>query len=173
MDWTVAPLNALFFACSKDTKEDGQVIVLDPWSLWKNIVKERSHPEIHHIHILARALLAKGWPCDHVFNYINREFHYENLKVEDIKSPFPLVASFTNDRILHQRGCFTIHGLCATDLSDFSETRDLLKRINIKSDNKSKIISELNKLYINDYSIYPDFKGMSELIKRNNGLFNL
>ena len=45
-----------------------------------------------------------------------------------------------------------------------------LHRIDLKAD-KSKYLKQLNTLYINDYSVYPDFEGMSKAIKRNGGLF--
>lgn len=176
LDWTVAPLNALFFACLDSESKNGQVIALDPWDYWKELVRDKDFPEIHQIHISARSLLASGWKFKHIKGYVERRFGYSCLEEPDLIYPFPFVATFTNDRIIHQRGCFTIHGTSAVKMED-SPTKDVItkymERFDIPGDQKSKYLKELNKLYINHYSVYPDFQGMQATIKEHNGLFNI
>jgi len=173
LDWTLAPLNALFFACIDNIEKDGEVIMLDAWKLWKHIIKETNFKEIHKIHIISRALLARNWDFESIKDYVSRKFLYNEIKVEDIKIPFPFIANYTNDRILHQRGCFTIHGICQEALDDIGDIKNFIRRILVKSESKTKIIRELNQLYVNYYSIYPDFDGMKNMIKQKGSLFNL
>ncbi len=175
LDWTVAPLNALFFCCSEKNEDDnsgtdGQIFMFDPWEYNKRLINDYGkHKEIHQIHITARALLSGGWKFDEINEYVNKRFSYQGLFPEDIKHPFAFVANFTNDRILLQRGVFTIHG----ESNDEFRPDLFMKRIIIKKEFKRKILDELNKLYVNDYSIYPDFAGMKNLIINRKGLFNL
>lgn len=173
LDWTVAPLNALFFACLEPEDKDGEVIVLDPWHYWLKIVRDRDHPEIHQIHITARSLLASGWKMKYIQGYINKHFDYAGLEEEDIFYPFPFVATFTNQRIIHQRGCFTIHGIQVAGIEAFPIVQDYLMRIPVVASDKATILQELNLLYVNHYSIYPDFEGMQKVINKNYGLFNV
>jgi hypothetical protein len=173
LDWTVAPLNALFFACQGPEIKEAQVIIFDSWSYWQLIVLDRSHPEIHQIHITARSLLASGWEFGYIREFIERKFGYKDLKEDNIQYPFPFVASFTNHRIIHQRGCFTIHGQNTLPMERFAIADPFLRRIDIKGADKSKYLKELNLLYINHYSVYPDFEGMSRTIQQNGGLFNI
>jgi len=70
------------------------------------------------------------------------------------------VANYTNQRILHQRGCFTIHGIDNSELDDVPDFKRYFTRIYINAASKTNILKPLNRLYINDYSIYPDFDGI-------------
>jgi len=173
LDWTLAPLNALFFACKENESENGQVIILDPWKYWKKIVRDSTEKEIHQIHIISRALLSGGWNFDKVEKYISSKYGYSDLKVEDIDKPFAYISSYINNRILHQRGCFTIHGLCKTEMDAIPEAVDCIRRIDIDCSNKNTLMQEINYFYINHYSIFPDFEGMKEMIKRTGGLFDI
>lgn len=174
LDWTIAPLNALYFACCDTANKNGEVIVFNAWEYWSRIIgSKKDEPEIHQIHILSRSLLSGGWGFKKINSYISRYFGYDDLKEEDILNPFPFVANYTNDRILHQRGVFTIQGLSIDKLDIVEETNDLIKRFKISASFKQSILEELNQLNVNHYSIYPDFEGMSEMLKRNGSLFNI
>ncbi len=181
MDWTIAPLNALFFACCDDLPDDkhegkdGQIFVFDSWKYWKKIVHKEHHKEkeIHRIHIISRALLSCNWPFDKIKEYIKDKFKYNNFKPEDLLKPFAYISNYTNDRILHQRGAFTIHGHCREDMNYIPDAVKCMEKINIKAEHKQKILKELNHLYINEYSIFPDFEGMSSMIKKYGSLFNV
>lgn len=173
LDWTIAPLNALFFACSENDAEDGQIIIFNPWEYWSKTVRDKKETEIHQILILSRALLSGDWEFQKIGKYISKKFNYIDLKPEDIEKPFPYISSYTNNRILHQRGCFTIHGTNKVEIDCLPEAIPCIKRLDIKSSDKKKLLEELNYLYINQYSIYPDFEGMQKMIKDKGSLFNL
>ena len=173
LDWTLAPLNALFFACRENSKKDAEVIVLNPWGYWSEVVREKRVAEIHQIYILSRALLSGEWKFDDIKEFIKKKYGYEQLIPEDIEYPFPFIASYTNDRILHQRGCFTIHGCNETDIESMKNIEKYIIKIKISGEHKGNILKELNYLYVNEYSIFPDFDGMKKMIKNTGGLFNV
>jgi FRG domain len=171
LDWTVAPLNALFFACKESGQSPAQVIVFNPWEYREALVRGKSHPELHQIQIIARSLLAVQ-NYDSVKAYIQEHFKY-NLSQEEINLPFPFVAVFSNQRILHQRGVFTIHGWDQDIYEKFPLFSQYTDRFDIPAENKEDLMQQLSQLYINDYSIYPDFQGMSDAIKRYSSLFTI
>ncbi|CAL1519172.1 hypothetical protein MMC2321_02917 [Chitinophaga sp. MM2321] len=179
LDWSVAPLTALFFACKHNVNQktgeatNGEIVILNTWKYWPKAIngKKGVHPEIHQINITARSLLASGWNYEHIAKYIEKTFGYADLATKDLELPFPYVACFTNDRIYNQHGCFTIHGTSEIPMDELA--KDYLHRIQIPANCKASILEHLNMLYINDYSVYPDFEGMSKTIKAHKGLFNL
>jgi len=172
IDWTVAPLNALFFACSQSMDSDGEVIVFNPWKYWGLIVRDKRQEEIHQINIISRALLSGNWSFDKIKAYIKTEYGYE-IEKDDIEKPFAYVANYTNKRIIHQRGCFTIHGTSNNDFGTVQEFSSCSTRLTISGNLKNDVIKELNMLYVNDYSIYPDFDGMKSMISKKGSLFNV
>lgn len=175
LDWTLAPLNALFFAVSgqNENGQDAEVIVFNPWKYNSKIVDYGKFPNIHNVHIHARALLSATPDFNYINEYIQAKYRYRDLEKHHLEKPFAFVSNFLNDRILHQRGAFTIHGADNKDLGEWTEFKDNSWRIIIDETTKEEIYNTLNKLYINHYSIYPDFQGMQIQIKQKKGLFNL
>lgn len=54
-----------------------------------------------------------------------------------------------------------------------SVSKTYLKELIIDKDSKSTILNQLNMMYINDYTVYPDYSGMEKMIKSRGSLFNL
>lgn len=181
LDWSLAPLNALYFAvCKGGCDTDAEVIVMNPWCYNARIIDYGKHPRIHDMHIHARALLSTTDDFDYIKEYLKHEFRLQEnflacnkFREHNIEKPIAIVSNFTNQRILHQRGAFTIHGTKDNSLDDWSEFKDNSWRITIDKCKKQEILDNLNKLYINHYSIYPDFPGMKKQIEARNGLFNI
>ena len=175
LDWSISPLVGLYFACRKSNNgddEDGCVFIFNPWSYNSKIVKNYGIPEIHQIHIISRALLAYRWNIEDIIKYLQKRFINVDLTEEDILKPISFVSPYTNKRKVYQRGCFTIHGRDHVNLDFWDEAQESIKYITINQSDKANIQNELNILYVNEYSIYPDFDGMSEMIKKYGSLFN-
>lgn len=89
-----------------------------------------------------------------------------------------------NPRITAQDGCFTLFPLPSGDdefsnINKFSmcpedctnpESNGYLQKYTIPSDSKTKIRIDLDKLGINDKSMFPDLDGISKYIKRSMNL---
>jgi len=177
LDWTVSPLVALYHAClpASDKSKDGMVYMFNPWKYTKKNVldREKKLPNIHQVQVLARALLAYDWEENVICQYLEKIF----VSVEKIfdskmnlEHPYPLVSPFSNARKLHQRGTFMVWGKSKGCLE---QNPDYCTSVCVPHKHKSEILDKLNKLYINEYTVYPDFKGMADMVKTRGGLFNI
>ena len=174
MDWTFSPLIALYFAVKEYREQEGAVWIFNPWNYVLNttcLKPNDEYPDKHSAHIFARALLSdREKNPQNILKITNEKFGIA-FDEKDLSLPFPFVSSFNNPRILHQRGCFTIHG---TDNNDFDIQLDTSKDeflIKLLIKNKETIYSELRMLFINEYSVYPDYEGMSKLMKEDLSLY--
>ena len=182
LDWSLSPLSALYFAVEKERElsKDAVVYVLDPWGfnieVLKSNCKNYSIPKIHDIYVIARALNATYSNAEgikFIKKYINK-YYFRKIKDKDIEKPFAFVSNFTNNRMEHQRGVFTIHG---TDRNiDLREEEYFVKnacKIIISKYLKKSIYDQLNRMYINEYSQYPDIKGIKEIVESRKGFFDI
>ena len=168
MDWTFSPLIALYFALRKNQeKESSLVYVFDAWKYHEALLKPKNCffqdkiADNHSMHVLGRALLSDREPCD-IEKVLKKEFYGNFLSAEDLKLPFPFVAKYANQRIIHQSGCFVIYGTDEISMNKSPKFEDYLQSIEIENNERKKIFEDLNKLFINHYSVFPDFKGMKE-----------
>jgi hypothetical protein len=181
LDWSVSPFTPLFMACFSEKackcekNEDGQVYIFDPWEYntkYLNVKYEK--PNAHQINILARALLAYGWEFNDICEYLKRKYaHVDKIINEhDLQYPYATVSPFSNDRKLHQRGTFMVWGELKNAVNS-DIINNYCSIFTVPHAYKPQILDELNKLYINTYTIYPDFKGMELMVGRYGSLFNV
>jgi hypothetical protein len=173
LDWTVSPLVALYFACENDFRKDGNVWVFDPWKYNRKIFNSQTkiHPQIHDINVIARALLGLKWTQCDIEKYLFKEYAYD--PPIDLRQPFAFVAPFTNKRKVFQRGVFLIYGKnIKRPFEEVELAQDVIDFFTIPKECKTTIIQELNNLYINSYTIYPDYSGMKKMFETYGSLFN-
>ena len=172
LDWTVNPLIALFFACTKDDKneENGRVYVFNPWK-YNSKISDYKNSKNHETNIYARSLLVYEWNDSEINKHVKEKYliEYDN----SIEKPFAYVSQFTNKRKVNQRGFFLIYGKDKTPFENMTEAQPWLNYFTVEKKYKEKILNELNMFYINDYSVYPDYNGMEKMIKNCGSLFNL
>ena len=178
LDWTMDPLIALYFSVKKKiSKQDSQqsvVWVLNPWTYQKKLLRPKNaSTNWFEMNKLARALLSDRKFCDIKDILKSLFFGDSSLTDDDIKYPFPLISKFKNPRIIHQVGCFTIHGTYKEAIEDMEEPNKYLKKITIPSGKKEDILKELNLLLINEYRIFPDFEGMKKQIDDKGSLYHV
>lgn len=160
-----------------DNETNAVVYVLNPWSFNEKILDNNcrsynSHPKIQDAYLLARALLSTYKDFAYIKKFVYDKYAFRITK-KDIQEPFALVSNFTNSRMQHQRGVFTIHGMDKVDLRNEDYFTSNAYKIIIKAEVKQEIYEQLNWLYINEYTQYPDIKGIKEIVAQRKGFFNI
>ena len=179
LDWSLSPLSSLYFAVEKGTlpQQNAVVYILNPWSFNEKILDNNYknynyHPKIQDAYLLARALLSTHKDFGYIKKFVYNKYGFKITK-NDMQDPFALVSNFTNNRMLHQRGVFTIHGTKDIDLIKDNTFKINAYKIIIKKCLKEDIYNQLNWMYINEYTQYPDIKGIKEMVAQRKGFFNI
>ncbi len=147
LDWTMNPLAALFFAVKKcDETKDGELLIMDAPKLLpdepnvpKSIVGVR-HP------YAKKAIGVSLWGP--------KVSHLPGLVL-------PIRPDNQAGRIGQQSSCFTLHMHGAKPCNN-----PTLSRIRIPGKAKPRMLAELRKLNINEFSIYNDLDHLAQEIRR-------
>ena len=96
---------------------------------------------------------------------------YLKLKGGKLKRGRPTIAInpvWNSDRISQQQGVFTLHGSRNFEI-DSSQAPSLVK-IPIRKTDKNNLLVELDRVGVNEHSIFPEIEHLSSYLKWKNGL---
>jgi FRG domain len=151
LDWTMNPLAALFFAVKKRNEDkDGEVLIMDAPKLLPNIPDvPKSIVTMRHPYAV-KAIGLSFWDP-------------KNSGLPALV--LPIRPDNQAGRIGQQSSCFTLHMHGATPCNN-----PTLSRIRIPGKAKPRMLDELRKLNINEFSIYNDLDHLAEEIKRTRNI---
>jgi len=154
LDWSETFGVALFFAAtynqSHHPTQDAAIYLLDPLAL--NRISGIA--EIYHV------------PRDEAkFNY--RQLYWEHTPFA-ASAPIAIEPIFSNDRMLAQRGMFTVHHDRIDPLeSDFPNA---IKKVTIPNALIAACLEFLDLSNLNMFSVFPDLAGLSGYLASTSGL---
>ena len=148
LDWTDTLGIGVFFAATYNRFFRGAnaaIFILDPIAL-------NYYSRIKKVPLI---------PDDKDISY--REIYWEKKPFAPI---FPIACEpiFLNDRILAQKGKFTIHGDNTTPLDDLCDKA--VKRVVLTGKAISEALEFLEIANINEYSVFPDMSGIADYVRR-------
>lgn len=154
LDWTESFGIALYFAAYynrlKNSTEDAALYILNPLKL----------NEISGINVIRRIPREEG-----TYSYSGI---YWNNKPFKATAPIAIEPVFKNDRILAQRGTFTVHHNDIAPIEDVYP--DVIKKVILKNDAVKSAIEFLELANLNEYSVFPDLAGIAGYLNNTSGL---
>lgn len=192
LDITKNPLIALFFACEKQDKHSGEVII---FSVKREEIK---YPQSDTVAVLSSLplftfqeqkeyyhLSKKTYSKNEQFNKdierlvqeirIERPGFIGKIRQEDLRKCIVVIPAINNRRLERQEGAFIICGLLdenygyskRNSIDDLrAKSKDGKKIVCIIND-KEKILRQLNSLGVNKSKIYPEIDDVADYIKNN------
>ena len=149
LDWTESIGTALFFALNSSATKRPHIWVLNPYKL-------NEHEKI------AKGMLVN--PEEDLKDYQKSYACYCYEPDPTLHTlPIAVYPNRTNERILAQKGWFTIHGIDDRRMED--NCIDSLEKIDVPVRLITKLRSLIKHFGINSYTVYPDFKGLCEHLK--------
>lgn len=181
-DITSNPLMALYFASKSNNNKTGEVII---FKINNSEVKFFDSDTASCIANLAR--LSKNdkdtfdldqdiinfnnsLPAKKLLHYVREEkpFFANNIQPDDINKIICVKGKMTNDRIISQSGAFLLFGLNAR-LPEAGNSQITIERVTINPNKKSKILQELDRLNINDRTVFPYIENSAKYIANKYG----
>ena len=80
-----------------------------------------------------------------------------NIQKSDLQSVFLVKAKKSNKRIIAQQGAFLVFGL-ESEMTEIQNFGFHLKRFTIPKSNKKKLLKELDRININESTMFPDIE---------------
>ncbi len=148
LDWSAGSLISLYFAVHEYKEPtDGMVWLLRPRKFNKLTINLKSIPSEHE----------------------NKKIFNNYLKLP-IKQALPMAirSSFITERIISQKGFFTIHGsenISIESIQKANKKTTFLKSVRIPFNNKVEILNQLAKAGISQSTLFPDLDGLSAEIR--------
>jgi FRG domain len=155
LDWTETFGIALFFAAynntiSNDLGSDAAIYLLDPIALNKESGLDKIIRVPHE---------------EHEFSYSGI---YWDRKPFKANAPIAIEPIFRNDRILAQRGMFTVHHDTIEPIED--KFPHAIKKVILDVSGIPSAQEFLELANINEFSVYPDLAGIANFLKKSSGL---
>jgi hypothetical protein len=153
LDWTDTLGIAVFFAATYNAQfyrgSDAAIFLLDPIAL-------NGYSRIGRVPLI---------PDDKDLNY--RDIYWAK---KPFAPNFPIACEpvFLNDRILAQKGKFTIHGDDTTAVEVLCDKA--VKRIVLTGKSIPEALEFLEIANINEYTVFPDMSGIADYVRRSAGL---
>lgn len=171
LDLTYNPLVALYFSCCSNPKADAEFI---RFTVAENNIRYSDSDTVSCVANLANldgrerdvirkmsddSELASSDVGERLLHFIKSEKSYflPKIKISDLKGVFSVRPKLNNRRILAQQGAFLIFGL-TTSFGDGSRFGFSVRRYVIRSDNKARILSQLDKINVNMSTIFPEIE---------------
>ena len=151
LDWTENALIALYFSCA-DVSTDGMVFVLNPVDL--NRFSHHAIPRILDPHRDA--------------SLITRYLSLDGRRDSEGLSTVAINPVWNSERIMIQRGTFTLHGS-----RQFALTQDAapsLVGMPIVRSVKSRLRSDLERVGVDEMTVFPELDHVCEFLKKRSGL---
>lgn len=152
LDWTKNASIALYFACVEEPKEDGAVFVLDPTELNRDI--RPKDPRIFDPN-LDNDLIE-------IYLKLGGKRNRKGIRTIAIN---PI---WNSARIMAQQGVFTIAGSKYFTLTE--KEASSLVCVMIGRQHKKDLLGELERIGVNEMSIFPELEHMCNYLKNSAGL---
>lgn len=149
LDWTETLGTALYFALESGDCFKPHIWILNPNSLNKDNSK------------FGTSLINPDVDLEEYSKTYAEKVNKVEINIHDL--PIALYPIRSNDRILAQRGFFTIHGM--NDMEMEVTCQKHLQKVEIPEHLIDSIRDLLKSFGFNKYSVYPDLKGLSEYLK--------
>lgn len=186
LDITSNPLVALYFACSGNTKKDGEVISFripnsyikyydsDTVSILSNISKRPENFNIKNITNPSIAEFNSGENIQYLLHEIREEKSYFQpiINHEDLEKVVAVKVKQSNNRIIKQSGAFLIFGIKIEKKNPTTVPIDWIVNsskekidFTISKDDKKLILKELDTLGINEATLFPELDNQARYLK--------
>lgn len=184
LDVTANPLVALYFACSKDFRKDGEVVFLripknyikyydsDVVSVLSNIAKRPENFEID-IHATKISDFNETYHIQYLLHEIKEEKPYfQNLiNPKHLEEVFAVKVKLDNERILKQEGAFLIFGINANKIEPakipykwiLNKTKKV--KLEIPANRKRAILKELATFGFSNRTLFPELENQGIFLK--------
>jgi hypothetical protein len=152
LDWTRNAAIALYFACCDEPKKDGAVYVLNPVELNRQI--DPKAPRVFDPNLDAEVIKI----------YLNLDGRINSRGTGTIA----INPTWNSSRIMVQQGVFTISGSKYFTLT--AKNASSLVYVKIKKEHKKTLLEELERVGINEMSIFPELEHMCNYLTQNANL---
>lgn len=177
LDVSSNPLVALYFACSSNFTEDGEVIyaAMSPQSVkyydsdTVSCLANLAHLSGNERDLLRRcqtdADISASSAGKRLLQFIKSEKPYflSEIKRDDLSSPIAVKPRLKNRRLLAQQGAFIVFGLNSS-LEDNENKNFKIVRMTIPAKSKKKIRESLDKVGINASTMFPEIESAARYI---------